>query len=65
MSIMDNISRNIRKYRKESFLKLAKKAGLSYSSLENIIYVKKKDVQITTLQKIAKALNVSLDDLVK
>jgi DNA-binding Xre family transcriptional regulator len=62
---MDNISRNIRKYRKESFLKLAKKAGLSYSSLENIIYVKKKDVQITTLQKIAKALNVSLDDLVK
>jgi DNA-binding Xre family transcriptional regulator len=46
-------------------LKLAKKAGLSYSSLENIIYVKKKDVQITTLQKIAKALNVSLDDLVK
>ena len=68
MSNVKIIAKNIRKYkelRKTSFLKVAKKAGIPYTTLENILYQRVQDVQISTLQKIAKALGVKVDDLIK
>ncbi len=63
--IVKRIARNIKKYRKTSYANLAKKAGMNFSTLEKIIYPRIQDVQITTLLKIAKALDISLDELVK
>jgi len=67
MHLTKNIARNIRKYKGDrniSFLRIAKKAGIPYTTLENIIYSRKNDVQVSTLLKIAKVLGVSLDALV-
>jgi DNA-binding Xre family transcriptional regulator len=65
VSINKTIAKNIQKYRKVSIAKLADKAGMSQFSIQNILYGKKADVRVGTLIKIAKALNVSLDKLVK
>ena len=65
MKITKKVAKNIRKYWKESFYKLAKKADIPYSTLGNIIFKQKNDLKVSTLLKIAKALNVSIDKLVK
>jgi DNA-binding Xre family transcriptional regulator len=68
MDIVKTVAGNIRKYkniRKTSYLKIAKKADIPFATLENIIYLRINDIKITTLLKIAKALQVSIDDLVK
>lgn len=65
MGQVKTIANNINKLRKVSIAKLAMKAGISQFTLQNILYVKKKDVQVSTLSKIAKALNVPMDDLLK
>lgn len=65
MTINEAIAKNIQKYRKVSIAKLADKARMSQFSIQNILYGKKADVKVSTLMKIAKALNVTLDELVK
>ena len=59
------IADNIKRYRKTSYGDLAKKAGINFSTLEKIIYPRIQDVQVGTLSKIAKALGVTVDDLIK
>lgn len=61
--LVRKISKNIKKYRKTSYLKLAEKAGVNFSTLEKIIYPRIQDVQISTLLKIARTLGVKVDDL--
>ena len=63
--LVKKIARRIRKYRKTSYAILAKKAGVNFSTLEKIIYPRIQDVEISTLSKIAKALGVTVDDLIK
>ena len=65
MSLVKTIAKNINKHRKISIEKFAKKADVSKYTLQKILYGQVKDVQVTTLKKIAKALGVSLDNLVK
>ncbi|MBU1628003.1 helix-turn-helix transcriptional regulator [bacterium] len=60
-----NIAKNIKKYKKTSYSKLAKKAGINFSTLEKIIYPRVQDVQVGTLSKIATALGVKVDDLIR
>jgi len=60
-----NIAKNIKKYKKTSYSVLAIKAGINFSTLEKIIYPRIQDVQVGTLSKIAKALGVTVDDLIK
>lgn len=63
--LVKKIARRIKKYRKTSYAVLAKKAGVNFSTLEKIIYPRIQDVEISTLSKIAKALGVTVDDLIK
>ena len=66
MSLMKRIAKNIRKHRKgQSLKKIANKAGIPVSTLEKIYYPQQKDITITTANKIAKALYVKVDDLIK
>ena len=65
MQIIKTISKNIKKHWKGSLYELAKKADIPYSTLGNIMFEQKKDVNVTTLIKIAKALKITLDELVK
>jgi DNA-binding Xre family transcriptional regulator len=68
MDIIKTVAKNLRKYknlRRTSFLKIAQKADIPYSSLENIIYQRINDTTISTLLKISKALDVKIDDLLK
>jgi transcriptional regulator with XRE-family HTH domain len=68
MDLIKTIAKNIRKLKvrqKTSFLKIAKKAGIPFTTLETILYKKRADLKISTLMAIAKALKVSLDELVK
>ena len=64
MSLVENVAKNIQKYRKVSIAKLAQKAQISQYTLQKIIYCKYKDIGINTLHKIAKALNVSVEKLI-
>jgi DNA-binding Xre family transcriptional regulator len=59
------VAKNINKYRKISIAKLAEKAGISKFTIQAILYGSSKSVDGITLVKIAKALNVSIDNLVK
>lgn len=61
------LSRNIKKLRKQHKLsqeKLAKKANITYSTLIKIESGANKNPTISTLKKIARALNVKIDDIV-
>jgi transcriptional regulator with XRE-family HTH domain len=63
-----NIGENIKKYRMKSGLSqedLAKKSGVKYTTLTKIeSYVIKKP-SVLIMDKIARALNVSIEDLIK
>lgn len=62
------LKENLKKFREEkgySKLRLARETGLSARCIEHIEYGKAKNPQITTLEKIAKVLNISIDDLIK
>jgi transcriptional regulator with XRE-family HTH domain len=59
------IAKNIRKYKKTSFKQLANDAGIPFSTLEKIIFEQIKDVQVSTLSKIALALGINIDELIK
>lgn len=62
------IAKNIRKYRKQRGLSQDKLSRLADISHATIIKIESGGIQsptIDTIQKIAKALNISLDDLTK
>ena len=59
---------NLKRFRKEKNLsqeELAKKADVTYSTLIKIESGNNKNPTVKTLQQIAKALDVTLDDLMR
>lgn len=65
---MSTIGKNIKKYRQEKELsqdKLSKLADLSLNTVVKIELDESPNPTIETIQKIAKALEVSVDDLLK
>lgn len=65
---MSTIGKNIKKFRQEKELsqdKLSKLAGLSLNTVVKIELDESPNPTIETIQKIAKALEVSVDDLLK
>ncbi|MBU0636953.1 helix-turn-helix domain-containing protein [Patescibacteria group bacterium] len=65
---LSTIARNIKKYRDKlgvSQDKLSKLAGVTLHTLTKIETGVTTDPRIETLKKIAKGLNVSVDDLIK
>jgi len=65
---MSNITKNLRKLRKAKGLsqeKLARLADIANNTIVKIEAGKNKNPTLDTLQKIAKALGVSIDDLIK
>jgi len=68
MSKTTTIAKNIKKYRKEKGLsqdKLARLADIAHATIIKIESGANKNPTIETLAKIAKALNVGVDDLIK
>ena len=64
---MANIADNIRKARKKKGLsqdKLAREAGVAYNTVVKIESGENKNPTIETLRNIAKALDVSVDELI-
>lgn len=64
---MTNIADNVRKARKKAGLsqdKLAREADVAYNTVVKIESGENKNPTIETLRGIAKALNVSVDDLI-
>lgn len=64
---MANIADNVRKARKKAGLsqdKLAREAGVAYNTVVKIESGENKNPTIATLRSIAKALDVSVDDLI-
>lgn len=62
------IGKNIKKYREKLGIsqdKLSKLAGITLHTITKIESGATPDPRIETVKKIAKALNVSLDDLIK
>lgn len=64
MSYSENVKR-IRESKGYSKTGLGKKAGLSTRCIEHIEYGKAQDPRISTLIKIAKALDVNIEELIK
>lgn len=65
---ISTIAKNMRKYRKQKGLsqdKLSRLADISHATMIKIESGGIQSPTIDTVQKIAKALNVSLDDLTK
>ena len=65
---MSTIGKNIKKFRQEKELsqdKLSKLADLSLNTIVKIELDESPNPTIETIQKIAKALDVSVDDLLK
>ena len=65
---MSTIGKNIKRYRQEKELsqdKLSKLADLSLNTVVKIELDESPNPTIETIQKIAKALGVSVDDLLK
>jgi len=66
--MLSTIAKNIRQKRKELGLsqdKLSKLAGVAYNTIVKIESGENSNPTIETLQKIAKALDVSIDTLIK
>ena len=62
------LAENIKKFRKQRGIsqeELARKAGATYSTLIKLESGSNKNPTVKTLQQIAQALDVTLDDLVK
>ncbi|PJA02089.1 XRE family transcriptional regulator [bacterium (Candidatus Gribaldobacteria) CG_4_10_14_0_2_um_filter_36_18] len=65
---MSNIANNLRKLRKAKGLsqeRLARLANVANNTIVKIEAGKNKNPTLNTLKKIAKALEVSVDDLIK
>ena len=66
--MLNNISNNLKKLRNQKKYSLEKIARLANLSLNTIVKIENgvnKNPTIETLTKIAKALNVSVEDLIK
>jgi len=64
---MANIADNVRKARKKAGLsqdKLAREAGVAYNTVVKIESDENKNPTIETLRSIAKALKISIDELI-
>lgn len=64
---MTNIADNVRKARKKAGLsqdKLAREAGVAYNTVVKIESGENKNPTIDTLRSIAKALGVSVDEII-
>lgn len=62
------LAENVKRYRTKVGLsqdQLARKAGITYSTLTKLESGVNRNPKVKTLQQIAKALEVSLDDLMK
>ena len=62
------LAENIKRYRNEKGLsqeQLAQKAGITYSTLAKLESGVNQNPKVKTLQQIARALEVTLDDLMK
>ena len=62
------LAENLKRIREEkgySKLRLGRETGLTARCIEHIEYKKAKNPKIQTLQKLAKVLNVSVDELLK
>lgn len=62
------LAQNIKKYRKQHKLsqeELAKKAVITYSTLIKIESGANKNPTLETLKKISKALNITIDELIR
>jgi DNA-binding Xre family transcriptional regulator len=64
MDLIGNIAKNIRK-RTSNYSELARRSGVPLSTIQKIIYRQKKDIQLSTINAIAKALKVRIEDLLK
>jgi len=67
-SKLSTIGKNIRRYRKKLGLsqdKLSKLAGVAYNTVVKIESGENQNPTIETAQKIAKALGISVDKLIK
>ena len=65
---LSTIGKNIRRYRKKTGLsqdKLSKIAGVAYNTIVKIESGENKNPTLETLQRIVKALGVSIEDLLK
>jgi len=65
---ISTLGKNIKKYREKLGIsqdKLSKLAGITLHTITKIESGATPDPRIETVKKIAKALNVSLDDLIK
>lgn len=67
MLISDIVAKNIKRLKGEmSYVELAKKSGVSYRTLEKIVFTKEvKEPSVSTLLKLAKALKTDIGKLVK
>lgn len=66
MNTVEKIAHNINKLRKETSVdRLSKIADLPASTIWNILSNQVKDIKISTLIALAKALNCTIDDLLK
>jgi transcriptional regulator with XRE-family HTH domain len=66
--IISNVSKNIKRYRKDKKLSQDKLSKLADVSQATIIKIESGGIQsptIDTVQKIAKALGISVNDLIK
>lgn len=66
--VMTTIGKNIKKYREKAQIsqdKLSKLADISANTVAKLELEESSNPTIETLQKIAKALNVTIDDLIK
>jgi DNA-binding Xre family transcriptional regulator len=63
--LVNKVSKNIRKLHKTTFEALASKAGIPYSTLEKILFLQVKDIKLSTIIAISKALHVKVDDLIR
>lgn len=63
MMINTNLIKKLLKEKNMTIYRLAKITSIDETGLRNIINGKRKDPHISTITKIAKALNVKVDDL--
>lgn len=65
MEMLGNRIKGVRKSKNMSIYELASKSGLSDSYLGRLENGKRKDPSISTVIKIATALEISIEDLIK
>jgi len=68
MNYHDSVAQNIKKYchlQKMTYSELARKAKLPLSTIQGLLYRTRKEPKISTVNAIAKALKVKIEELLK